>query len=874
MDFKENLTYRWLLLGLLLLVATSFIFTTPGIAVLAKFDNLSSTLEKAADFNRIFIYHPPGLTTIYSWLLFFFKLDPAIPLFDHQQVWFFFKVLLAFFYLLTWGSIVFFARGLKGMKWSSLDISIVYFGSVSIILTSLALSTPEIIAAPFFVLMLTFLYKKKYGLVSLFYIALLCFNWSFLIFAPVLYLFSLKEENLSAASRFFNKLSFVIIPSTVIAIYFSAYRSTPFIIFGNKSNNLINIPWLMDQGFSLLLQGSEKNSVFYLVILISFLTSIVFVGALLRLSFSKTLGNLRIPKAVPFIIATGLLFLPALFLNFVFVSYIALFLFLIYFLLRFYKGTTFNSHLNLMLVIYLLFLSLAPGFSEGNLLFLVVLGVTGYLVNRNELTYFSLLLLNLTVFLDLFFVYGNASILRLKGDYFTLMQLVLSGSLIYVVFLYFKMAVLTDFFKYLKVSLDKALIKQMSYMIVIILIIANFCLITANGSPDTVSWAQYAVASVENHNPFFAQTIVDQRYPPVNTLIIWIFADTWRQLIGVDQTYAISTKISVFVFYFLTVFALLKFNLNSDKKLPKTAMLLVILTAFSLIIQTQGFADVNIYLIPTLLLSFTFFFKRKYLLSSIFMGITLSIKWQPIILLPLFYLSLFNFKDNFGFVIRKSAIFTLGFLPIPLLTWVLVLIYPGGREALDRALDYLINGAPMLSGQALNLNWIATYVIHIFEPVRFGSVQQLDYLNRQIPTDYSPWFLRGYLFLIVSAAIFIKYWVGQKKSLTNFLTAAVLIFFTHHQLNKSAYEKHIFYVTLLMLALYLVRPTEGNKKMLVLFDIMTVMNLIFFYGFTGPKDVNRLFLNLDLTVVFSFYYLIIYSWVMIVYFRKGRLPLS
>ena len=103
------------------------------------------------------------------------------------------------------------------------------------------------------------------------------------------------------------------------------------------------------------------------------------------------------------------------------------------------------------------------------------------------------------------------------------------------------------------------------------------------------------------------------------------------------------------------------------------------------------------------------------------------------------------------------------------------------------------------------------------------------------------------------------------------MSATIMIFFSHFILNKSAYEKHLFYTVVLMLFLFLVRPTRGNRALLILFDIMAVMNLIFFYGFTGPNALNRLFFGFDITVAFAAYYTIIYLWVLWRYLRGGLL---
>ena len=317
--------------------------------------------------------------------------------------------------------------------------------------------------------------------------------------------------------------------------------------------------------------------------------------------------------------------------------------------------------------------------------------------------------------------------------------------------------------------------------------------------------------------------------------------------------------------YFARVFS------SKEKKLSTTEILLITLGTVSIFLQTQGLADLNIQVLPTLLGAIIAIFKRKYFLSGLLMGVTISIKWQPAILLPLFGATIFYFSFTQE-KIKHSLTFLVGLLPVPIVSWILVLIHPGGLDAFKRATEYLIHGAPMLSGQALNLNWIVTYILHAFSGHFCNTsstycVESLDHLgglNRQIGSSISPKIFQGYLFMGAYFVIMVKYWLLEKKNIANFLSASVMIYFSHFMLNKSAYEKHIFYVTAFMICLYLVRPSKENRRDLILFDLMTVINLIMFYGFLGPKDIQRLVFGYDITVLLSTYYFFVYIW----YFKR------
>ncbi|TSC63425.1 MAG: hypothetical protein G01um101493_434, partial [Microgenomates group bacterium Gr01-1014_93] len=213
-------------------------------------------------------------------------------------------------------------------------------------------------------------------------------------------------------------------------------------------------------------------------------------------------------------------------------------------------------------------------------------------------------------------------------------------------------------------------------------------------------------------------------------------------------------------------------------------------------------------------------------------------------------------------------IFSLGFVVIPAASWILVLMQSGGLQATTRAFDFFTTDGLLLSGQALNINWVITYILHLIDPAKYASIHQLDQLNRQITTNAAPWFLRGQSFYLAVLVIIIYYWKIKKKDLASFISAATLIFLSHHQLNKSAYEKHLFYVVVFMLFLYLIKPTKTNLALLILFDVMTVINLIFFYGFTGTGSLNRHFFSFDITVLFSLFYFVIFLWILVMYLKR------
>ncbi len=504
-----------------------------------------------------------------------------------------------------------------------------------------------------------------------------------------------------------------------------------------------------------------------------------------------------------------------------------------------------------LLIVTCIFLIFLPFTSPGNLMWPIIFSILILVYKRNNFSIWNLIAINIFVFYSQFILHGTSGVKPVHSKFFDYFY--------YIVFAFFLFYVIRLLKQGTKIKI--------SYFVVTLMILINISLIPSDGSPDHVSWTQYSQAVVDTRDFFKAQTLVDQRYPPLNTVIMGEFSLLWNQFIGPSLDYVIATKISIAVFYLLTIIVFLFLR---SKKISLIAALLVLLTSVSLITQTQGLADVNIYLIPTLFLSIYFLSKEKFFLSGFLFGITLSIKWQPIILVPIFGATLVDLYKYLRKSIRDLVFFSLGFAIVPVASWYLVFIQPGGKEAADRAFDFLIHGAPLLSGQALNLNWIATYILHIIYPNNFNSLVYYDGLNRQILTNYSPFIFQGLLFYIASFLIILKFWTRKEKSLFQITVACMMVFFAHQILNKSAYEKHIFYTIIFMLFAYLLHPTKNNRYLVMLFDIMTTMNLIFFYGFAGSMDVNRLVFGFDITIIFSIFYVFVFLWILRGYLQ-GRI---
>ena len=99
-------------------------------------------------------------------------------------------------------------------------------------------------------------------------------------------------------------------------------------------------------------------------------------------------------------------------------------------------------------------------------------------------------------------------------------------------------------------------------------------------------------------------------------------------------------------------------NLTNNVYKSKIALIFWLFNPYTFLI-CEMWSSVDIVMIVFVLLSALYFYKKRYLLSSIFLGISTSIRLLPIILLPLFIFSIHDNKNNKHISIKKIFTFTI-----------------------------------------------------------------------------------------------------------------------------------------------------------------------------------------------------------------------
>lgn len=863
---------KYLLFGLLILISLSLIFTNPGLSFFEKFYHLTKSLPS------IFVSYPPSTYFILQIILHYFPPDTNVYFFYQQTAWTIYKLVLYGGYMLSLLSFIYLIKQRKKqLQNSSINIIIAFPLSLSILLLTLGLASYEILAVPFFILSVHFIINKNSLVSSILFLVSLSFNWSLWVLGPLFFIFSYRSK----VNKLPYVISFLFIPlsiliSTVIIPLLGLLNSGQavlptrlfsFILYLSQPISLASLPYY--------LATNTASSVGHITGIIALSTTVIgFWYLLQKIYLNDIIYSLAIrlnKKVTCLVIILILLFLVGKTSLAFIILFFLLYLPLIY-KLSIAKVFTPTTWLTGLFCGYLISVIFLPGIPLGNSIWLIIISLIAFVFYRSKITTLQLITVNLLSFINAFIYYGDAGISPINSVYFILFQPIFLLSFIFFSIWYITTAYQSEFNIISSAVQSDKIIAFFKKFLVVFLILVNASLIPASGTGDVVSYNDTALVTVKYLNPFKAYSLDQEMYPPLSTVIISSFANSWKMVFGPTDNYKLAIKISVFVFYFLTLFVFLKYasGLRKNTTLSTTEKILVYLSTFALIIQTQGFSDVNIYLIPTLILSFITLFKKRYLLSGILLGITVTIKWQPLLLLPLFGATIiYSRPKDLRRGIKQTAVFLLGLVTVVVSVLVSILIQPNGYRSFYRTMDYMFNfsGFHLLSGQALNLNWIVTYFLHIFQPKVFGSLNDWNWINHYVASDNAPILFRGIFFNLVALIVIFKYWCFQKKTSLNFLFATLMIFFSHFILNKSAHEKHLFYTLILMLLIYFVRPNNFNRWLLILFDVMAGMNLIFFFGFNGSSNVNRLFFGFDITVLFAAYYVIIYLWFLIQYLK-------
>jgi hypothetical protein len=335
----------------------------------------------------------------------------------------------------------------------------------------------------------------------------------------------------------------------------------------------------------------------------------------------------------------------------------------------------------------------------------------------------------------------------------------------------------------------------------------------------------------------------DDVYPPLASVFLF-GASKLSGRPDIDPFGAI--KLVIFVFLLLS--AMVTWLWTRDLKIT-------LILYFALLLSSVALGYIDIFFAPSLLLSLWMLKERRLLWFSVFFTLSFLIKWQPIILAP--FIALYALEIGPGLHWRHvdlKRFFSQVILPGFALLGPMIFIF--GYRPVGRAFKLSLSD-PFLSGNALNLNWIITYFLHVGQPARYGGLQNgvADLVTDAPDVITIVPRLLFYGFYGASIVLFFR----RDKTFQNLLIFATLGVLSYYIFDTGVHENHLFLVTILASLLFWLDVRFRIVSAILI--LISNINMFLFYGVDGtlhfPRTVGGLDMALPLAmfnVLFFFYF--------------------
>ena len=167
------------------------------------------------------------------------------------------------------------------------------------------------------------------------------------------------------------------------------------------------------------------------------------------------------------------------------------------------------------------------------------------------------------------------------------------------------------------------------------------------------------------------------------------------------------------------------------------------------------------------------------------------------------------------------------------------------------------------SGNAMNVNWILTHLLHVWRPEQFGpldhgAANMIDSIGIAWQLPFKITF--GVLFLFILYRFF-----RQEKNMCTLMLYSSLGALTCFMLNTGMHENHLYVVPLLTVGLAAMEKRYWGYHMIWM--IASVINLVVFYGVGGAGTGYSRVVGIDLAVVcsviFTCFYCLSLGWLFV-----------
>lgn len=249
-----------------------------------------------------------------------------------------------------------------------------------------------------------------------------------------------------------------------------------------------------------------------------------------------------------------------------------------------------------------------------------------------------------------------------------------------------------------------------------------------------------------------------------------------------------------------------------------------------LLLNSAALGYLDVYFGVPFLLALLALRSGRHLPAGLCYGLACSFKWQPLIAGPslLLYLALGGTERHPAATLRRTLLFGAGALA-PLAAAFAVV----GFDLTASVAHAMSHG--YLSGNALNLPWLAQAALHVIDPGSFGPLARGEaVLSREawLISTLEPWIVLPFRLVFLSAfGLALLAFLRSRRSFEDFLASALLGSLAYFALNTGVHENHLFLS--LVLAAALAFESGPSRRWFVQWTCAANLNLLLFYGLTG-----------------------------------------
>jgi len=329
----------------------------------------------------------------------------------------------------------------------------------------------------------------------------------------------------------------------------------------------------------------------------------------------------------------------------------------------------------------------------------------------------------------------------------------------------------------------------------------------------------------------------DNDYPPLSNVVLWVTGHAGH-VAGLPVATAIKLSLVIFLAATLIVFY---------AWVGRTGLTLGLWSVF--VLNAAGMGYLDIYVVPPLIMSLWALQQSTAAAAVTWFTVACLVKWQPLLIGPFLILHVGRacWPPSSVNVRRFLAMF----VPSLLLFVVSIVIfepYPFFR-AFAKSLGHRV-----LSGDTLNLPWIATWLYHGFNQGVAGLTGQVA----SIPS--APLWLRLPFKLVFAwqFLVLLYRYVNGQVCAERTLAYSLVGFLAYVTLSSGVHENHWFLPSFLAIALL-----QYGRRWLrpaVAVGIVANLNLLLFYGITGHGLEFTRVAGIDVTVPLAAAVVAMYFW--------------